>query len=178
MEKITNTETALLGLLSEQPMHPYKIEQEVKFRDMRFWTELSMSSIYKLLRKLEKNGLVDSEKEISLENRLKKIYKISRKGTELLKRKIEKLLSESEHMRWQVDLATYNCHLLPPKKIIELLKKYRDDIQKKIIDYCKLEKFMKELHCNGFRLEVARRPVFLLKGELAWIDSFIEKLAE
>jgi len=54
MPDLTNAEAALLGLLSERPMHPYQIEKEVRSRDMRFWTELSMSSIYKLLRKLEK----------------------------------------------------------------------------------------------------------------------------
>ena len=55
---LSNAEAALLGLLAEKPMHPYQIEQEVRYRDMRFWTELSMSSIYKLLRKLEREGLV------------------------------------------------------------------------------------------------------------------------
>ena len=48
MVEISNAETTLLGLLSEQSMYPYQIEQEVKYRGMRFWTELAMSSIYKL----------------------------------------------------------------------------------------------------------------------------------
>ncbi len=72
MNELSNSEAALLGLLSEEPMHPYKIDQEFEYRDMRSWTELSMSSIYKLLRKLEKEQLVNSEKIISSENRLQK----------------------------------------------------------------------------------------------------------
>ena len=38
MVEITKAEAILLGLLSEQSMYPYQIEQEVKYRDMRFWT--------------------------------------------------------------------------------------------------------------------------------------------
>ena len=93
MKDLSNAETALLGLLSERPMYPYQIEHEVKFRDMRFWTELSMSSIYKLLRKLEKEDFVERTNEISNENRLRKLYRISKKGEEMLVTKIESLLT-------------------------------------------------------------------------------------
>ena len=55
---LTLMETALLGLLSEGPMHPYRIEKEVRERKLRSWTDLSMSSVYKLLVKLERRGLV------------------------------------------------------------------------------------------------------------------------
>jgi DNA-binding PadR family transcriptional regulator len=74
MQEISNAEAALLGLLSEGPMYPYQIEQEVKYRDMRFWNDLSMSSIYKLLDGLERKGLVARANEVSPENRLRKLY--------------------------------------------------------------------------------------------------------
>ena len=45
MITISNKETALLMLLTERPMHAYQIERVVKDRDMRLWTEMSMSSI-------------------------------------------------------------------------------------------------------------------------------------
>lgn len=176
MTKISNAETAILGLLSEGPMHPYKIEQEVKNRDMRFWTELSMSSIYKLLRKLEKDGLVERENKISAENRLQKLYSISKKGTECLKQKIESLLSKTEHLRWQVDIGIYNCSLLPVEKIRESLNKYRTDLQEKITGYENLLQYLKDANCPLHRLEVAKRPVYLLNAEIAWVDSFIKNL--
>ena len=82
--KLTNAETALLGLLSEKPMYPYQIEQEVKSRNMRFWTDLSMSSIYKLLTKLEREKIVERIDDVSAENRIRKIYRLSKKGGECL----------------------------------------------------------------------------------------------
>ncbi len=176
MENVSNAEAALLGLLSEQPMHPYQIEQEVKYRDMRFWTELSMSSIYKLLRKLEKDGLVTRTDEISSENRLRKLYSLSDEGKRLLKEKIQALLSQPEHVRWQIDIGTYNSNLLPDKEAHAALLKYREALEKKITEYEALLKFLQEHGCPAYRFAVAIRPVFLLKGEIQWVDSFTKQL--
>lgn len=58
MTKISNAELALLSLLMEQPRHAYQIEQVIEERAMRDWTEIGFSSIYRILSKLEKVGLV------------------------------------------------------------------------------------------------------------------------
>jgi DNA-binding PadR family transcriptional regulator len=176
MIEISNTEAALLGLLAEQPMYPYRIEQEVKYREMRFWTELSMSSIYKLLRKLEKDGLVTCTGEISPGNRLRKLYTISDAGLKALRLKLEKLLSEPEHIRWQVDIGTYNATLLPSRKVKTVLKTYRHTLVNKIKEYEHLLKFLKESNCPSHRLAIATRPVYLLKGEIQWLDAYLDTL--
>lgn len=178
MMELLNAETALLGLLSEKPMYPYQIEQEVKSRDMRFWTELSMSSIYKLLRKLEKEGLVERVNEVSAENRLRKLYSISNKGKEILNQKIESILSAPEHIRWQVDIGTYNCNLLSDTTVKESLKKYRATLLKNIKGYQDLQQFLKDSDCPPHRFAIANRPVFLLEAEIQWVDSYLKALSD
>lgn len=175
-ENLTNAEAALLGLLSEEPMHPYKIEQEVKFRDMRFWTDLSMSAIYKLLNKLEKNDLVTRENKVTGENRIQKIYSLSEKGNETLKLKLIELLSEPEHSRWQVDIGVYNSSLLTKNETIKSLSNYRKKLLEKIKGYEDLHAFLKSINCPSHRFELAKRPVYLLKAEIEWLDSFINEL--
>jgi DNA-binding PadR family transcriptional regulator len=174
--QLSNAETAILGLLSEEPMHPYRVEQEVKYRDMRFWTELSMSSIYKLLRKLENSGLVSSKKEISTENRVQKTYMLTPGGSDALGKKIESLISKTEHIRWQVDIGIYNCDLLSRKKTRKALSSYRADLKEKIAGYRNLLKFLKSIKCPPHRFELAKRPIHLLKAEIEWVDSFMETL--
>ncbi len=176
MSELSNAEAALLGLLSEEPMYPYQIEQEVKFRDMRYWTELSMSSIYKLLKKLENESFVSLTSKISKENRLRKYYSISSTGKKALKSKLTSLLNEPEHMRWQVDIGIYNCDLLPAKKVEAALKKYRSALEEKIKGYKDLLRFLKDHNCPAHRFGVATRPGFLLKGEIDWIDSYLAQL--
>ena len=58
---MTNSELAILGLVVERPRHGYEIEQVIEDRNMRNWTEIGFSSIYYLLKKLERSGWVSSE---------------------------------------------------------------------------------------------------------------------
>jgi DNA-binding PadR family transcriptional regulator len=175
MSNISNAETALLGLLSEQSMYPYQIEQQVKYRDMRSWTDLSMSSIYKLLRKLEENRLISRKDEVSQENRIQKIYTLTQEGKQALQQKIITLLTEPEHTKWQIDIATYNLNLIPTEKAQTALTEYRKKIEKKIQEYEALLKFLQDEECPNYRYGVAERPIFLLKGELQWVDSFLKQ---
>jgi DNA-binding PadR family transcriptional regulator len=176
MNHLSNSEAALLGLLSEEPMHPYKINQEFEYRDMRSWTELSMSSIYKLLRKLEKEDLVTRENIVSEENRLQKQYSISEKGKQLLNQKLISLLATPEHMRWQLDIATYNSDLISKNELKQALEKYRAQLQKDIKGYQDLLQFLKDSDCPPHRFEVAKRPIVLLQADLTWVDSYLKTL--
>lgn len=54
----TPSELIVLGLIIERPQHGYDLEQAIERRGIRQWTEIGFSSIYYLLAKLEKRGLV------------------------------------------------------------------------------------------------------------------------
>jgi DNA-binding PadR family transcriptional regulator len=176
MKDISNIEAALMGLLSEQPMHPYQIEQQVKFRDMRFWADLSMSSIYKLLRKLEKEALVNHKNVISPENRLQKLYSLTGQGMEMLKQKIQLLISQPEHMRWQFDIGVYNCNLIKKEKVKESLLNYQKILEEKIKGYKDLLEFLKKERCPNYRFALATRPVAIFESEIKWINSFLKDM--
>ena len=53
MNRISNIEAAILGLLCERPQYGYEIEKIIEKRNMRNWTEIGFSSIYYILKKLE-----------------------------------------------------------------------------------------------------------------------------
>ena len=57
---ISLTEQLILGILAEGPQHGYHIEQIIKERDMRKWTDVGFSSIYYTLDKLEKKRLTNN----------------------------------------------------------------------------------------------------------------------
>jgi DNA-binding PadR family transcriptional regulator len=60
---MTNAELAVLSLVVECPRHAYDIEQVIAERGMRDWTDVGFSSIYYLLGKLEKAGLIEGRSE-------------------------------------------------------------------------------------------------------------------
>jgi DNA-binding PadR family transcriptional regulator len=55
---VTPAELMILGLLAEQPRHGYDIEKTIEERGIREWTDLAFSSIYYLITKLERAGLI------------------------------------------------------------------------------------------------------------------------
>lgn len=176
MEELSNAETALLGLLCEGSMYLNQIEQEVQDRDLCFWTELSMNSLHKILLKLEKDGLVILNNSVSADNRLKESFTINESGKIALQKKLDKILSSVEHIRWQIDIGTYNSNLLPEEKVRECLNMYRTKLKEKMDGYKDLLLFLQESHCPVFRQAVVSRPIYLLEAEIRWVDSFLNQL--
>ena len=79
---LTDAELLLLGLVAEMPRHAYQIEQEIEGRGMREWTQIGFSSIYFVLAKLEKAGLVKAKKPTGAKS--KKTFSISTAGRRAL----------------------------------------------------------------------------------------------
>jgi len=175
MPPIPNADVALLGLLSEEPKHPWQIDKDVEWRDMRFWTDLSQSTIYRQLRALKKAGLVTAREE-KAEGRLRKVYSATDAGRAALRERLRELLSEPEHLKWRVDLGTSNLDLLPPEEALEALARYRVKLEENVKCYHELEQFLIDSGCPVHRLALARRPIRLYEGEIRWLDEYVAEL--
>ncbi|NQT62436.1 MAG: PadR family transcriptional regulator [Candidatus Marinimicrobia bacterium] len=175
-ETISNAEAALLGLLAEKPKHPYQIEKDVEYREMRTWTDLSMSSIYKLLKKLEDQELVSSEMVLTEDNRARKIYSISEAGRECLEIKLRALLRRPEVLKDPFHLGIYNADILEHDELISCLEFYRESVVEIIAGYVRLKDFLTQENCSPIRLAVATRPAYQWEGVLKWLDEFLPSL--
>ncbi|MGD8406243.1 MAG: PadR family transcriptional regulator [Anaerolineales bacterium] len=79
---LTDSELLVLGLVAEMPRHGYEMEQVIEERGMREWTQIGFSSIYYVLGKLEKRGLIEAETPATA--KAKKSYALTTKGEETL----------------------------------------------------------------------------------------------
>lgn len=174
---ITQLEAALLGLLCEKPMHPYEIEKTIEARSMREWTEISMSSVYKTLRALERQGLVKTELRLSKANRAQKVATVTPAGREAMRQKVMALLSHLQKPLWPVDIALSNLGLLTPKEAETCLEKYIADTNKTIECYQALRGYLEE-HCPLQNIQLAERPLHLLAAEAQWAGEFLQKLRQ
>jgi len=175
MNIITNKEAALLGLLSEKPKHAYEIKLDIENRSMDYWTEISQSSIYKLLNKLEKDNLVISKIKLTEKNISKKIYSITKQGSKQFDSKLKELVSEWQPTICPIDVALKNLNLLNKKEAIDCLKKYQKSIEDAIKGYSDLEKYLMKHHAHKANLQLAIRRIYMLKGERKWIKKFREE---
>lgn len=81
---MTDTELILLGLVAEGDCYGYQIEAKIKARNIRNWADIGFSSIYYVLAKLEKQGLVTSKQEKSPQGPSRRVFAITTTGRKLL----------------------------------------------------------------------------------------------
>jgi DNA-binding PadR family transcriptional regulator len=163
-------------LLSEGAKYPYQIEKIVQDRDMRFWTELSMSSIYKTLRQLEKKTLVTSEVSLTKRNVGRKTYSMTEAGRSALMDALQEFLSAPQKMTWRIDLATSHLDILAPREAASALAAYEAEIEKLLKGYGDLEKYLEGANCSEHAMALARRPMFLYEAELRWVRDYRKRL--
>ena len=175
-KSLSNAEAALLGLLAEGPKHPYQIEKDVEYRDMRSWTDLSMSSIYKLLQKLEGKEMVSAETELAEGNRARKTYQITAEGRKALEVKIRSLLRKPVLQKDPFYVGMYNSDFVLQDEVIDSLAFYRESVVEQIDGYRRLEQFLVDHQCSRARLSVAIRPRYLLEAELTWLEAYLSEL--
>ncbi|MFX1487501.1 MAG: PadR family transcriptional regulator [Promethearchaeota archaeon] len=84
---LNHAEFIVLGLIAEFPSHAYNINKRIEERGMRNWTSIGRSSIYRVIKGLEKKGLANKWLE-EVDNRTLKVYNMTEKGSRILKEKV------------------------------------------------------------------------------------------
>ena len=115
--KVTNSELAILGLIAERPMHGYEVEQVVGQRGMRQWTDIGFSSIYQILNKLARSGLLVSEKETHSFRPTRNMFRVTPTGFDLLREEIRLRLAHPRPHSGDLDLALAQMVLLSRDEI-------------------------------------------------------------
>ncbi|MDO8951625.1 MAG: PadR family transcriptional regulator [Draconibacterium sp.] len=173
-DRIGNKEIAVLGLLSERPMHGYDLEHEIRMRDMRYWTEISMSSVYKVLKKLEEKGLVTCEVKLTSNNVAQKVYSLSELGKVRLNGEISAVFTEFDHQRWDIDLAVSNLNVLTQEQKATCLNAYIHKLKELLAGYGELQKYLEAESCPVHRMALAIRPQYLYKAEIEWAEEYLK----
>jgi DNA-binding PadR family transcriptional regulator len=174
MPIISNREAALLGLLCERPMYAYEIEKIIEERNMRYWTEISFSTLYYELKKLQKKKLVTSETQLSENNVAKKVYTVNSKGKKIMKQKVLELLSNIERIVWQVDLGMAHICLLNEHEKIQAFTDYIKSIEDYISMYQELLVFLQKNNYPDSDISLAERPIMHLEVEKKWAEEYLK----
>ncbi len=174
---MTNAELAILSLVSETPRHGYEIEQIIEKRGMREWTEIGFSSIYYLLNKLEKAGLVESQL-IPTQGRgsRRRVYQITAEGREALSKATLEALSQPKQNYPAVLLGIANLPLLSQEQALGALRSYRKGLAKRLGDVAGQAESQRPLpdHVEilfDYSLE-------MLGAEKNWVEKVIRKMGE
>jgi DNA-binding PadR family transcriptional regulator len=175
---VSNAEMALLGLLAEGAKHPYQIEKDVQLRDMRAWTDLSMSSIYKVLHKLERRRWVEARAARSPENRRRRVFQLTASGGAALREAVRRALATHAVARNPFDLAIYNSNVLSADETRASLAEYGRKLDQALECYRALRQFLQKEGCPAARQALARRAVAMLEGEKKWLKAYLKGIED
>jgi DNA-binding PadR family transcriptional regulator len=124
-------ELAVLGLLKERPMHGYQLSRELSESLGGLW-RVSYGSLYPTLRRLERDGAIESQADDERGARRKKVYRITAAGEDLFLELLQEspVDTQAEDARFRMRLAFFRY--LPPETRIRLLERRRQTLQRRL----------------------------------------------
>ncbi len=172
---MTNAELAILSLIAERPRHGYEIEHIIEYRGMREWTEIGFSSIYYLLNKLEKDGLVQSKmQKVEGKGPARKVYHITGQGRGAQVEAVISALSVPQKGSTPFLLGLANLPIVPREQLLQALSSYAARLDERL------------RHMNAREAQQQPLPPFveamfdysrvLIKTEQQWIHHFIQEV--
>jgi DNA-binding PadR family transcriptional regulator len=172
----TNAELAILTLLAEQPRHGYEIEAVIEERGMREWTEIGFSSIYYVLKKLEKAGLVQGRLAQTGQGPARKVYEVTPAGRDELRAAVLDALSAPRRCYLPLQLGLANLPGVPPEEALAALRQYRDALAERLAGV--RARWEAQQPLPYFVEAMFTHSVALIEAELAWIKEFIRELGK
>jgi DNA-binding PadR family transcriptional regulator len=155
-DTMTNAELAILSLVVEQPRHGYEIEQVIEERGMRDWTEVGFSSIYYLLKKLEREGFIAGQLQEAERGPARRVYHATPAGQEAYRAGVLDVLSVPR--RWYSPLLLGLAGLPGvPRAYVQGRREQQRPLP-------------------GFIDAMFEHSVALVGAELEWLEAFIERL--
>ncbi|MDZ7266249.1 MAG: PadR family transcriptional regulator [candidate division KSB1 bacterium] len=167
---MSKNEIAILGLLSESPMHGYQIHQEITRREMDYWAKIKLASIYSTLARLEEAGLIKSEKEKVGNTPERTVYSITEEGRQQLSEMVEYFLREDERPEWPFGLGVAFIQGASRERVLAALQHRREKLLQCDRDLqAHLVELKDRIPFNWFMLiENAHKH---MKLELEWLEQ-------
>lgn len=173
---MTNAELAILSLIAEQPRHGYEVEQVIDTRGMREWTEVGFSSIYYLLTKLERQGLLESRLDRDSRGPARKVYALTASGAQQLKQAVLAALSQPRSSYPAILLGLSSLPLVSPAEATTALHQYEQALASHLAALQNKQAAQQPL--PYFVNAVFEHGTASLQAELAWTRAFIRQLEE
>jgi DNA-binding PadR family transcriptional regulator len=174
---LTPAELALLSLVAEQDRYGYEIEGVIEARGMRNWTEIGFSSIYYLLRKLERKGLVrGEEKPHRGAGKTRVVYSILPEGSRALRSGVHEALANPQPAPPVFLLGLANLPLLERDQVLEDLDRYLTGLDLREQSWLEDRRQLGEL--PYFVQAMFEYSQALLDAEREWVRTFRARLEE
>ena len=172
---MTNAELAVLSLIVECPRHGYEIENVIEVRGMREWTEIGFSSIYYLLKKLERQGWIEAHLEPAAgRGPTRTVYQATPAGAGAFRAGVLEALSMPRRAYPSLVLGLACLPGVPHGRAVDALRRYRDALSERLTHVGGRQDVQQPL--PYFVVATFEYSLAMLRAELAWIEEFIQQM--
>ncbi|GAA4954839.1 hypothetical protein GCM10023224_45400 [Streptomonospora halophila] len=119
--ELTRAELTVPGLLVERPRHGYDLGQVIERRGIRQWTDIGFSSIYYVLTKLERRGLVQVPEAPSAA-KSRRVFQATPAGCEAARLNALALIEEPRPVAHPLLIGVANLPLLSEHEYAQALR--------------------------------------------------------
>lgn len=168
--ELTPAELTVLGLVVERPRHGYDLEQVIEQRGIRQWTDIGFSSIYYLLAKLERRGLVEIAPAPTARSR--RVFRATAEGREAAARGARALICAARPVSHPLLVGVANLPLLGEGEYAEALAVRLAQVEAQITAVEAAERSKAPLPLSA--REVFSYSLSLLKAERSWLATRVQ----
>lgn len=169
--ELTPAELTVLGLIVEHPRHGYDLEQVIEQRGIRQWTDIGFSSIYYVLAKLEKRGLIEAaEGRSGVKSR--RVFQATAEGRQIAADEAVAFIADLQAVLHPVLVGLANLPLVSERAYDEALRSRLIQLEARIASVMEAER-------SQARLPRPAREVFsyslsLLEAERSWLAERVQ----
>ena len=166
---------AVLGSLSERPMHPYEISTMLRGRGKDQSIKVNYGSLYSVVAALEKNGYIEALETMREGNRPERtVYQITEAGREEFTSWLSELVGAPSREFHPLEAGLAYLPALPPERVVELLEERAKAIDTEIVQLTGVHEQMQSTGFPRIFWIESEFRLALLKTE----SEFVRRLAE
>ncbi len=170
---MTDAELAVLSIVAEGPIYGYRVQELVTERGLRTWTHIGTLSIYYILEKLERQGLITSVAEPPVPETARREYRITSAGYGVLQTAVMDLLSTPREYANSFELGLANAYVLRTSQIRTAIATYRLELQARLAQARQRQQTAQAEAAPFHVRALFDHRVAMLEAELAWVTRFV-----
>lgn len=170
----SKVEVVVLGLLAEEPLYGYDLLERFRARSLGSWVEVSKASVYQVLKRLERDGLISGKSQEGTDGPDRRVFRIARAGRERLRRSLMERAAAGGPYETEAGVALGFAHLLSAADARRAVDA-RERIVKDAVSDLDAE-LARTASARGAAQDISdtmlQRQRALATAELAWLRTF------
>lgn len=174
---MTDAELTILSLLAQGARYGHDIQQLIDERGLREWVAIGFSSVYYILNKFEKQGMVTSELRAEGRGAARKLYSLTEAGRGVLQTAVSDLLRRPRSLGAGFELGLANLYVLKPAQVYQVLSYHRKDLQEQYLAV--KQSWERHRHEGDDSTRDHIRALYthslaMMEADIAWLGNFLE----